>query len=61
MQIVPITRQYWDEVVEELVCTDEIVGYKVVSETGALLGAGDSRAEALHAAHESILLAMTEE
>lgn len=56
MQIVPVIDQYWDDVVGELVSTGEVVGYKIVSETGALLGAGETRVEALKAAQDALLL-----
>lgn len=43
---------YWDDVKEEFVSTDMLVGYRVVSSIGTTLGEGETREEALANANE---------
>lgn len=50
--IEPMYDEYWDEIKEEFMHTDTLIGYRVVSETGAVIGEGESREEALASAHE---------
>ena len=45
--------EYWDEVSGEFVNTDILIGYRVVSQTGAVLASGETREEALAAAYEA--------
>lgn len=53
--IEPMYDEYWDEVKEEFIHTDTLIGYRVVSDTGALLGEGETREEALEAAMDVLL------
>lgn len=54
--IEPVYDSYWDEGREEFIHSDFVVGYQVVSDTGTILGSGESREEALASAHECNLL-----
>lgn len=54
--IEPVYQQYWDDVSEEMVETGELVGYRVVGDTGTVLGIGETREEALANARERVLL-----
>lgn len=54
--IEPMYDAYWDEIKEEFMHTDTLIGYRVVSESGAVIGEGESREEALANAHERDLL-----
>lgn len=50
--IEPMYDEYWDDVKDEFVSTDTLVGYRVVSSIGTILGEGETREEALTNAHE---------
>lgn len=52
--IEPIYDEYWDEGSGEFASTDTLIGYRVVSETGAVLGEGESRDEALANSHAAL-------
>lgn len=54
--IEPVYDSYWDDDREEFIHSDFVVGYQVVSDTGTILGSGETREEALARAHESQLL-----
>jgi len=57
MTIEPITRQVWCDAAEEYEDTHELVGFEVRDDkTGAVLGFGETRAEALAAAQSFLLL-----
>ena len=56
MTIEPITRRVWSDYAEEFVDTHELIGYEVRAADGTLLGTGDTRAEALHAARVFTIL-----
>lgn len=54
--IEPVYDEYWDDVRDEFISTDTLVGYRVVSERGVILGEGETREEALERAQEHILM-----
>lgn len=56
MTIEPITGRVWCDRAEEYVDTTELLGYEVRADNGTLLGTGETRDEALHAAREYIVL-----
>ncbi|CAN5714895.1 hypothetical protein BH11PAT2_BH11PAT2_09100 [soil metagenome] len=56
MTIEPLTDRVWDEDMDDFRDTYECVGYAVYANDGTLLATGDTRAEALSAAQEFLLL-----
>lgn len=50
--IEPVYDSYWEDDREEFIHSDFVVGYQVVTETGAVLGEGETREDALANAHE---------
>lgn len=54
--IEPVYDQYWDDDRDEFIHSDFVVGYRVVSETGAILGEGETREDALAKAQEHIFM-----
>lgn len=54
--IEPVYDSYWDDIAEEFVHTDTIVAYQVISDTGTVLGEGETREEALTSANDRDLL-----
>jgi len=56
MTIEPITRRVWCDREEEFLDSYELIGYEVRADDGTLLGAGETRDEALRAAREYIVL-----
>ena len=54
--IEPVYDENWDDVREEVISTDTVIGYRVVSDRGQVLGQGETREEALERAQEHILM-----
>lgn len=50
MEIVPITDVYWSEREGEMIDTGTVIGYEARGSSGAVLGRGESVAEAAGAA-----------
>lgn len=56
LYIEPLTRYAWDGEGEEFRDTTEVFGYQVKDESGAVLGSGETRRDALAAARTAMLL-----
>lgn len=54
--IEPVYDEHWCDTREEFISTDTVVGYRVVNDRGVVLGAGETRTEALERAQEHLLL-----
>jgi len=45
--IEPVYDEHWDDIREEFISTDTLIGYRVMDERGKVLGEGETREEAL--------------
>lgn len=56
MKIEPVFYAYWSDEADEMIETSDLIGYRVVSNTGAILGFGETRSEAVSLAQEALYL-----
>lgn len=57
MFVEPVFKAYWSDASEEMIQTNELLGYYVFNESGNIIGTYETRAEAMDAKRQSVFMA----